>query len=136
MAISSKIRSNLSLRTYQRYNKKINEEDKQIWYSITKDQVGTELSRLKESLEHTYQVAKELSDKEYDKRLDALERNESRLNIVRLLIYGPKFVQLDFGADCLTGNALATASKTGYKPMRLETLKARNPEIYKELALV
>ena len=79
MAISSKIRSNLSLRTYQRYNKKINEEDKQIWYSITKDQVGTELSRLKESLEHTYQVAKELSDKEYDKRLDALERNESRL---------------------------------------------------------
>ena len=42
--------------------------------------------------------------------------------------------QLYFGADSLTGNALATASKTGYKPMRLDTLKARNPEIYKELA--
>ena len=42
--------------------------------------------------------------------------------------------KLDFNVDSLIGNALHNAVKTGYKPMRLHTLKIRNHEIYKELA--
>ena len=41
--------------------------------------------------------------------------------------------QLYFVADSLTGNALATASKMGYKPMRFDTLKQRNPAISKAI---
>ncbi len=43
--------------------------------------------------------------------------------------------QLYFGADSLTGNALQTAKNSRYKPMRLDTLKRRNPAIYEELKL-
>jgi Primase X len=42
--------------------------------------------------------------------------------------------QLDFNVDSLISNALHNAKNSGYKPMRLDTLKTRNPEIYKELA--
>ena len=44
--------------------------------------------------------------------------------------------KLGFGTESLTGNALATASKTGYKPMRLDTLKQRNAAVYRELKLI
>jgi hypothetical protein len=42
--------------------------------------------------------------------------------------------KLDFNADYLTNAALVNAKKTNYKPMRLDTLKARNPTIYQILA--
>jgi len=42
--------------------------------------------------------------------------------------------KLNFNAHYLTNTALLNARKTNYKPMRMDTLKTRNPEIYKELA--
>ena len=42
--------------------------------------------------------------------------------------------KLDFNVNSLISNALHNALKSCYKPMRLDTLKARNPEIYKRLA--
>ena len=38
-----------------------------------------------------------------------------------------------FVADSLTGNALQTAKNSRYRPMRLDTLKQRNPTIFGEL---
>jgi hypothetical protein len=43
--------------------------------------------------------------------------------------------KLDFNADYITNAALVNARKTNYKPMRLDTLKQRNPEIYKRFIL-
>ncbi len=42
--------------------------------------------------------------------------------------------ELDFNADSL-GNALYNAKNSGYRPMRLDTLKVRNPEIYEILGV-
>jgi len=43
--------------------------------------------------------------------------------------------RLDFNEDYLIKNALANARKTGYKPMRLVTLKQRSPTIYQRLGI-
>jgi hypothetical protein len=44
--------------------------------------------------------------------------------------------KLNFHAESMINTALRTAQKSGYKPMRLDTLKPRNPEIYKEFVYV
>jgi hypothetical protein len=43
--------------------------------------------------------------------------------------------KLDFNARYLTNQALVNARKTNYKPMRLNTLKERNPAIYQRLGI-
>ena len=43
--------------------------------------------------------------------------------------------KIDFNSDYVIGNALSTAKNTGYKPMRLDTLKARNPTVYGKLKI-
>ena len=43
--------------------------------------------------------------------------------------------KLNFNAQYLTNTALLNAKKTNYRPMRLDTLKQRNPTIYNRLPL-
>jgi hypothetical protein len=43
--------------------------------------------------------------------------------------------KLDFNANYLINAALVNASKTNYKPMRLNTLRERNPAIYERLGM-
>lgn len=84
----------LELRTYQKYNKRINEIDKAIFYSLVRDEIESQLLRLKQSLENTYITALQISqDKEYDDRLTALEvKDSARLSICQLLVEGPKYI--------------------------------------------
>jgi hypothetical protein len=87
---------NLELRTFQRYTKRIHDEDKEIWYSITSNEMASELLRLKGCLEHTYQKANEISEKKEDvgEVLEALNvKDNARVNIVMLLIEGPQLIK-------------------------------------------
>ena len=43
--------------------------------------------------------------------------------------------KLDFDVDYLIGNALRNAKNSGYRPMRLDTLRTRNSGIYEILGL-
>lgn len=84
----------LELRTYQRHIKRIGEEDKAVWYSIIRDELATELLRLRSSLEETYLIAKGLAeDPQYNNKLEALQaKDDARLSIVHLLTEGPEMM--------------------------------------------
>ena len=87
---------NIELRTYQRYVKRINEEDKEIWCSITVNEMESELLRLKETFEQAFHRAKENSENEKDDGaiLEALDaKDNARVNIVKLLVEAPEPVQ-------------------------------------------
>jgi hypothetical protein len=77
----------LELRTYQKYTHRIHEEDQQIWFSITQEQLATELLRLRSSLEETYKISKDMAnDPKCEDRLVALQsKDDARLSIVQLL---------------------------------------------------
>ena len=86
----------LTERMWYRYNRIVNEQDKEIWLSITRTQLETELLNLKQSLEDTYRIAKEQVQKAEttQERLLASEtKDNARLNIVRLLVDGPAYVR-------------------------------------------
>ncbi len=85
----------LELRTYQKYSKRIIEEDKNTWFSISQGLLSSELFKLKSSLEHTYKISKELSENEdYDDRLEALiSKDNARVEIIKLLTEAPKLIQ-------------------------------------------
>ena len=51
-------------RTFRRYCSKIYEQDQKIWVSITKNELASELLRLRSSLEETYNIAKKMSEDE------------------------------------------------------------------------
>jgi hypothetical protein len=82
-------------RTYRRYIRKIHLEDERVWFSITQEQLGSELLRLKSSLEETYRISLAMAkDHEYGDRLGALaSMNDSRLSIVHLLVEYPDFIK-------------------------------------------
>ena len=85
----------LELRTYQKYTHIIHLEDQKVWLSITQEQLGSELLRLKQSLEETYRMSLAMAkDPEYEDRLGALaSMNDSRLSIVHLLVEYPDFIR-------------------------------------------
>ena len=87
----------LELRTYQKYTHKIHEEDQKVWFSIAQEQLGSELIRLKNSLEHSYRIALAMSENEkveIGERLEALnKKNDSRLSIIHLLSEFPEFIR-------------------------------------------
>ena len=49
-------------RTFRRYCSRIYEQAQEIWLSITKNQLSTELLRLKTSLKETYKISKEMAE--------------------------------------------------------------------------
>jgi hypothetical protein len=74
-------------RQYQRLTKKICEQDQKVWFSITQGQLGTELLRMKQSLEDTYKIARQMSeDPKCKDRLAALQSKDdgARLSIIQL----------------------------------------------------
>lgn len=83
----------IPLRSYRRYCSTIYKQRKEVWYSITSQQLEHELLRLKDSLEHTYRTALAMSeDPEYNDRLQALQaKDDARLSIVQLLEEGPEY---------------------------------------------
>ena len=85
----------LGLRTYQKYTHNIHLEDQKVWYSITQEQMGTELLRMKQSLEETYKIAKDMAnDPRCEDRLAALQSmNDFRLSIIHLLSEYPDFIR-------------------------------------------
>ena len=85
----------LELRTYQKYTHNIHLEDQKVWYSITQEQMGTELLRMKQSLEETYKIAKDMAnDPRCEDRLAALQSmNDFRLSIIHLLSEYPDFIR-------------------------------------------
>lgn len=93
------IRHQLALipRTWERYIKIIHEEDKKMWYDITRTQLENELFLLKASLEDTYKIANEIaSSKEannQDKLLACDSKDDARLSIVQLLTEGVESIK-------------------------------------------
>ena len=85
----------LELRTYQKYMHILHLEDQKAWLSITQEQLGSELLRLKSSLEETYKITKDMAlDPKCEDRLGALaSMSDSRLNIVKLLAEYPDFIR-------------------------------------------
>ena len=83
----------LELRTYQKYIHILHLEDQKVWLSITQEQLGSELLRLKSSLESTFLTARAMAqDPECKERIEALNcMNDSRLNIIKLLVEYPDF---------------------------------------------
>ena len=82
--------------TYQRYTKAMYLEDKQIWYDISSQELAGELLKLRTCLNNSYDIAKKISEDEtidISERLEALDKkDDSRLNIVKLLVEYPAFV--------------------------------------------
>lgn len=74
--------------------KRIHEEDKQVWYSISLEQMGTELLRMKQSLEKTFDISKKMAeDPKCEDRIEWLNcMNDSRLSIIHLLSEYPDFI--------------------------------------------
>ena len=93
------IQSQLGLteRMWYRYNKIVNEQDKEIWLSITRTHLETELLNLKESLEDTYRIAlyeSNRKDIEVSDKLACLQaKDDARLSIVQLLTEGPDYIK-------------------------------------------
>jgi hypothetical protein len=83
----------ISLRSYQRYTKRIHDENKRIWFAITQESLGTELLRMKKSLEKTFRISEKMAeDPKSQDRIDWLNAmNDSRLNIIKLLVEYPDF---------------------------------------------
>ena len=52
------------MRTFQGYSKKIHHEDKEVWYSITSNELESEFLKLKESYEIHYRECKTLLSQE------------------------------------------------------------------------
>ena len=74
-------------RTFRRYCSRIYHEDQKIFLSVTKEQLSSELLRLRSSLEETYKISKDMAlDPKCENRLAALaSMNDARLSIVHLL---------------------------------------------------
>ena len=79
----------IELRTYQRYTKTIYEEDKQVFYDIASQELETELLRLRSCLNHSYNIARKMSEDEKASISDRLEAcqaaNDCRLSLVQIL---------------------------------------------------
>jgi hypothetical protein len=67
----------------------IHTEDEKVWLSISREQLSTELLRMKNSLEHSYRIALAMSEDEkadIGERLEALnKKDDSRLSLIHLL---------------------------------------------------
>ena len=74
-------------RTFRRYCSRIYTEDQKTLLSITKNELASELLRLRSSLEETYKISKEMAnDPKCEDRLAALQsKDDARLSIVQLL---------------------------------------------------
>lgn len=86
----------LTDRMWRRYNRMVNQQDKKIWYELTKDQLESELLKLKVSYEETYQVAKQgvKDSKTIEEKLLASEtKDNARLDIIRLMVDGPDYTK-------------------------------------------
>jgi hypothetical protein len=133
----------IELRTYQRYTKRIHEEDQKVWYSITQEQMETELLRLKSSLEETYNITKQTAlDPECEDRIEALHcKDDARLSIVHLLSEYPDFIRpLEESTSQYVTNVTAPSKPTTlqrlYTPLKnkeptiIFSKKYEEPELY------
>lgn len=79
----------IELRTFQRYTKTIYEQDQEVWISITRNELASELLKLRSCLNDSYKIAKQLSEDtklECEDRLSALQSMlDSRISMVQLL---------------------------------------------------
>ena len=85
------------MRTFQRYTKTIYEEDKQVWYDITSQELESELLRLRSCLNNSYNIAKKMAEDEsadIGERLEACQAaNDCRLSLVQILREYPIFIK-------------------------------------------
>ena len=91
----------LPLPTYRKYNARIHKHNKEIWNQIATTELHTEYLRLKESLEESYHIAREIAqDKDHPFCLDAIQvKDDARLSIVELLQEGPFTDKEDGGKE-------------------------------------
>lgn len=85
----------IELRTYQRYMHKIHLEDQLVWLSVAQEQLGSQLLRMKQSLEETYDISRKMAlDPKYEDKIEALHcKDDARLSIIHLLSEYPEFAK-------------------------------------------
>ena len=83
-------------RQYQYFAKRINLQTQKIWYSLVKDELCTELLRLRNSLEESYSIALSLAknpDGVVHDVLAALHaKDDARLSIIQLICQGTEMI--------------------------------------------
>lgn len=80
----------IPLRTFRRYTAAIHKQNQIAWYSLVRDELATELLRLRASLEESYHIALAMAeDPECPNRLEALQqKDDCRLSQVHLIVEG------------------------------------------------
>lgn len=86
----------IELRTYQRYMKRIHKQNRELRLGITKDELASELLRLRASLSYTYRYC---MDKLNDPNIPSAEllewlheKDNARMNLVKILTDYPREV--------------------------------------------
>jgi deoxyxylulose-5-phosphate synthase len=85
----------IPLRSYRRYTAAINKQEKNAWYSLVKNELATELLRLKSSYEESFTKSRELANTSSvttDVLLALEAKDSAMLNIVRLLVEGTELL--------------------------------------------
>ena len=84
----------IKLRMWQRYVKRLHDEDKEIWRSLVQNELESELLRLRSSLEDTYRIASDMAEHgdEFNKLEACKAKDDARLSIVQLLKEGPDYI--------------------------------------------
>jgi hypothetical protein len=79
--------------TFYRYKSRIYNEDRELWEKVSIEPLESRALELKESLEHTYRIAREIASNNRNPPRVTLyackKMTEAQINIIQLLIKGP-----------------------------------------------
>lgn len=86
----------IPLRSYRRYTAAIHKQNQKAWYSLVRDELATELLKLRASLEESYHIALTLSKKPGLDTMDVLAalraKDDSRLSQIQMLVEGLEWI--------------------------------------------
>jgi hypothetical protein len=86
----------IEIRQYQRFTAAINKQNQKAWYSLVKNELATELIKMKASLEDSYQAALLLSKRSGLTTTDVLAalaaKDSARISVIQLLKEGTELL--------------------------------------------
>jgi hypothetical protein len=86
--------------TFYRHKSRIYNEDRELWEKVSIEPLESRALMLKESLEHTYRIAREIAfDYKNPPRVvlyACKKMNEAQINIIQLLIKGPNLWKYEY----------------------------------------
>jgi hypothetical protein len=83
--------------TFYRYKSRIYNEDRELWEKVSIEPLESRALKLKESLEHTYRIAREIASNNRNPPRVTLyackKMVEAQFNIIQLLVKGPNSIE-------------------------------------------